>query len=879
MKPITRTLLLLLALLLPATALAHDFEAGGIYYNITGNNEVAVTYQGASNMSAVYSGDVVIPQTVTYNGTTYSVTSIGEYAFRNCTGLTSIIIPNSVKSIGRSAFNKCTNLSNIQMPNSVTDIGYSAFSNTSWYNDQPDGLVYIGLVLYSYKGEMPAGTSITIKDGTLGIAGEAFYNCSGMTSINIPNSVVTISKWAFEECTGLTSVTLPNSVITIDDYAFYDCKSLTSINIPNSVTTIGKAAFYQCSEVKSVTIGNSVSFIGDYAFYGCPLTDITVASGNSKYDSRGNCNAIIETASNTLIFGCQNTVIPNSVTTIGNSAFYACTGLTDMTFSNSVTTIGERAFGGCTGLSNITIPNSVTTIGERAFEACSGLTSITVASGNPIYDSRDNCNGIIETASNTLISGCQVTVIPNSVTAIGNYAFYYCSALTSLTLPNSVTTIGNYAFYYCTGLTCLTLPSSVTTIGNFAFANCSGLTGDLTLPNSVTTIGERAFYNCTGLTSLTLPSSVRAIGNYAFQGCNALMDVSSFIYYYGDDNYFSMGYGVFAMNGDYSSRTLHVPAGYSGFYQQDSRWSQYFGNIVDMPSKFEVDGIYYKLINGVEVAVVGNYNDKYIGDISIPETINFTGKTYTVTAIGNEAFESCIDLTSVSIPNSVTTIDEWAFKGCTKLAYIDIPNSVTTIGNYAFQNCTKLANVNIPNSVTTIGDGAFAYCYRLTEITVPQSVTTIDLTTFSYCYSLTHVTWNARNCTLEYDYFDDDDHLPFAFCPSLKKITIGSEVESIDDEIFCIYDPVYNNIDTVECLATQPPVITDDCFWIYTYENATLCVPFNAMGSYAAAAGWRNFVNIAASDVTPEMLGDVDGDGKITIGDVTDLIDMLLNIY
>jgi len=191
---------LLLALLLPATAIAHDFEAGGIYYNITGGNEVAVTYQGASYYSAAYSGDVVIPETVYYNGTTYSVTAIGEFAFRNCSGLTSASIPNSVTSIGRYAFNSCTNLSNIQMSNSVTDIGYSAFDNTSWYNNQQDGLVYIGLVLYQYKGTMPAGTSITIKDGTLGIAGEAFYNCSGMTSVNIPNTVVTISKWAFTVC-------------------------------------------------------------------------------------------------------------------------------------------------------------------------------------------------------------------------------------------------------------------------------------------------------------------------------------------------------------------------------------------------------------------------------------------------------------------------------------------------------------------------------------------------------------------------------------------------------------------------------------------------------------------------------------------------------
>lgn len=296
-----------------------------------------------------------------------------------------------------------------------------------------------------------------------------------------------------------------------------------------------------------------------------------------------------------------------------------------------------------------------------------------------------------------------------------------------------------------------------------------------------------------------------------------------------------------------------------------------------MPSEFEVDGIYYSLINANEVAVTHDYNHKYTGNVNIPETINYEGRTYTVTAIGGGAFEGCVNLTSVSIPNSVSSIGKWAFTSCTKLASINIPNSVTSIGDYAFRNCIKLANVNIPNSVTTIGKKAFAYCYSLTEITVPESVTTIDLTTFSYCYSLAEVTWNARNCMLEYTYFDDEDHLPFAFCPSLKKIIIGSEVESIDDEIFCIYDPVYNNIDTVMCLATQPPVISEDCFWTHTYENATLCVPNESVDSYASATGWKEFVHRATLEPQENiMAGDVDGDGKVTIGDVADLIDYLL---
>lgn len=843
---------LLLALLLPATALAHDFEASGIYYNIV-NGEAVVTFQGTSySQYDEYSGSVVIPSSVSYNGVNYPVTAIGEYAFRYCSGLTSVNIPNSVTTIGRSAFNQCTGLTDIQMPNSVNNISYYAFDNTAWYNNQPEGPVYIGLVFYKYKGTMPEGTTFTIADGTLGIAGDAFYNCTGLTTINIPSSVITIGAWAFEECRGLTTINNPNSIVTIGDYAFYGCSSLTSINFMNSVTTIGDYAFYECTGLTSMTIPRSVTSIGNYPFCFCTaLTNIQVADGNPKFDSRNNCNAIIETATNKLIAGCQSTVIPNSVTTISDYAFLACQEMTSIDIPSSVTAIGFRAFSNCSGLTNLTIPNSVSSIGERAFSACTGLTSIIVDNDNPMYDSRDNCNAIIETATNILIAGCNYTIIPNSVTAIGNYAFYNCTGLTSINIPDRVTAIGDHAFYMCNGLT------------------------SINIPNNTRSIGNNAFYCCSGLTSVTIPNSVSAIGDYAFANCNGLKDVWCFIY---EPKYnLSMGNGAFT-GGDYSNRTLHVLAYYISDYQQDSNWSRYFGNIVEIPSKIEVDGIYYKVTSANEVAVTYDYNHKYTGDVNIPETITFAGMTYSVTAIGDDAFESCFNLTSVTIPNSVTSIDGCAFRGCTKLANIHIPNSVTTIGGSAFQNCIRLATVNIPNSVTTIGVYAFEFCYRLTEITVPESVTSIGLTTFSYCYSLAQVTWNARNCTLEYDFFDEEDHLPFAYCPSLKKITIGSEVESIDDEIFCIYDPVYNNIDTVVCLADVPPVISEYCFFNHTYQNATLSVPKASEASYATATGWKEFVNRTTIEPHENILvGDVDGDGKVSIGDVSDLIDYLLS--
>ena len=697
-------ILLFLAFLLPATATAYVED--GIIYHIYDNQ---ATVYGLEDYS--YAGDITIPETVIsypvtaidsrafYNSNITSVTIpnsvryIGKEAFEHCVNLTSVSLPDSITEISARLFMKCTSLNHVTIPNSVTVIqgeafldcynltdiifsnslcmihtgDYYALDGTGWYENQPDGVVYAGPVVYTYKGDMEEYADITLKEGTLGIADLAFNYCS-LTHITLPNSLQYIGNYAFSGCTSLTNITLPNSLQYIGNYAFNYCTSLTSVTLSNSLQGIGEEALDGCTSLTSVSLPNSLQGIDDDAFNGCTsLTSVTLPNSlqSIDYEAFNGCTSL------------AHIKLPHSLQSIGYEAFNGCTSLTNIIIPDSVNYIENHAFAGCTNLVRVSIGRGVYYMAFLNCEKLSSIYSLATIPPNSDYDAivpetvynqatlyvpagsinayqkadewnkfskileidydvpvinfvDDNVKTLcvqhwgydgdgelsMEEAAtatnlyeifknNPTITSFDELQYFTGISSINDGAFYNCSGLTSITLPNAITAISQEAFSGCKNLTDITIPDSVNSIGKYVFSGCSELTS-VTLPNAITAISQEAFSGCKKLTSITIPKSVTKIDDLAFKNC----------------------YGL------------------KGVYINDlTAWC----NI----SFYDSYGT-----NPLRYAQHLFLNDEEITNLVIPESI---------TTIKQLAFYGCSGLNSVTLHKDVTSIQDKAFLNCTGL--------------------------------------------------------------------------------------------------------------------------------------------------------------------------------------------------------------------
>ena len=733
-------------------------------------------------------------------------TSIGNDAFYGCGGLTSVIIPEGMTSIGESAFNGCSSLTSVKLPESLTSINSYTFSYCYSLTSVtiPENVTYISGDAFKYCSKLasilvndgntnydsvdgvlfnkthtqlviyPAGrdTDYQIPAGVTSIGYNAFGGCGNLSSVVIPDSVVEMGGRAFDMCRNLTNVVIPEKITSIGYEAFCFCSNLVSVAIPEGMTSVGYNAFTACSKLKDVYYGGSesqwnaikfekgnyevtaatihynVKHVHDLQYISAKAATCT-QSGNAAYYVCATCGAAFKDQAGTQATTGTAETIPalghNMTKTeaveptywaTGNNAYYACSrcgkvykdeaGQTETTAeAETLEKLPSIATGECGEKLHwvLTEDGTLTISGEGR------MPDYSTSSVAPWYKKRTKILSV---------------VVEPGVTSIGDYAFYSCLKIDTVSLPDGIKSIGEYAFQDCTKLVDVQIPQGVGSIDCYAFKGCSSLT-KVAIPAGVTYIGESAFRGCSKLAEAEMPEGVAYLGNYAFEGCSSLTSIEI------RKGIKQLNYGIFANCSALESITL--PEGLLSI--ADYNYYGVFGHCTSLTN----------IIFPESLTRIGNGafdSCSSLTSVVIPEG---------VTNIGFAAFEDCSSLISVEIPEGVTVIGERTFNGCSSLSSVTIPEGVLSIGGSAFRDCSGLTSVSIPDGVTSIGESAFCGCSGLTSVSIPDGVTSIGGSAFRDCSGLTSVSIPDGVTSIEGEAFNG--------CSGLTSVSIPDGVTSI----------------------------------------------------------------------------------------------------
>ena len=662
-------------------------------------------------------GIITIPSEVEYNGLTYKVTKIGKNAFKDCVSITKVIIPEGVSSIDNQAFSGCQSLNAVNFPETISLFGVSSFegceslttihipsktykiSNSAFKGCTQITEVSIPASVSNIEDDAFTGCSLTrlvledgTKDLTLGYNASLtsgasykglFYLSSTpvLSEIYIGRNIVCTVPKPFKGLTSLKTVRYGNGVKTIEEGEFYQCTNLSTVELGSGLTSIGKEAFYECTSLGAIDLHDSQVSIGEYAFYKC---------SNLKTAKLGNSLYLIKQYAFYQCLSLESIDIPNSAISIGDYAFYQCSDLSSVTIGDGVSSIGWNAFNGCSHITSLTLGNGIESIGLQAFYGCSSIQEVTI----PASTTEMKSNAFSSCTSLKKVS------ILGELKYLGGFS--NCKALSSINIPNSVTQITDNAFSGCTSLTSLTLPNSVTSIGQYAFYGCTNL-ANIQMPQNLNTIGKYAFQNC-GVSSIMISQAIRSIGEYAFKGCQTLTTVTI-----EKTSPLSINTNVF--EDVVANATLHVPYGSKSAYQNNSSWKA-FKSIEESGAKVGdtfnttiphegatinctvtvtgVDPLEVVIGNGSSVAMTGSLS----GELTIPSSITgHDGTSFLVTGVNYKAFYGK-NISSLVISKGIKTIYKNAFFSCANLTSVSLPNSITDMEN-AFTTCTSLNSISV----------------------------------------------------------------------------------------------------------------------------------------------------------------------------------------